>query len=74
MINIFREEGKYFNTSNPGIGTISSITPLKINYNDFVLNRENLKVNKDISLEIGNEVFLYPTENEQTYIVICVVI
>lgn len=76
ILNIMQEQGKKYNPPSICLGEISSINPLAIKTGDLELDNEDLLVSTTVSAnpKQGDLVALLPTENRQTYIVLCKVV
>lgn len=62
LINIFRDEGKYYNHSDLMVGVVKSLAPLQIVIGDLPLNRNRLYVDRilegyteKVNMNINNE-------------------
>lgn len=78
IINMMRDEGKHHNEVPPAVGSVLSVSPLKILFRGMSLDDEDLDINKCLmahegySFETGSKVLILPTDNN--FIVLCEVI
>lgn len=68
-----QEQGKKYNPPSICLGEIISVSPLVIRTGDLELDNEDLLLSTTVSdnPKQGDLVALLPTENRQTYIVLC---
>lgn len=71
-----QEQGRKYNPPSVCLGEIASINPITIKTGDLELDNEDLLISITIkdNPQQGDLVALLPTENRQTYIVLCKVI
>lgn len=48
LLEIIREEGKYYNDEQLKLGEVKSVNPLKVAYGDMFFSGEDLKVSEDL--------------------------
>jgi len=58
----------------PSITLGKAINSTTIQVGELQLSKDNLLINKDITLNNGDTVVVYPMSNEQIYIVLCKVV
>jgi Protein of unknown function (DUF2577) len=74
MLKLIREEGSVFNPPTILIGDVVSTSPLVIRIDELEIDKDNILINKDLVLANGDEVAILPTDDRQTFIVICKVV
>ena len=82
LLNIMQEKGKKYNTPALYIGKVIQPQTLKIKIGELVLEQDDMLIssalidsnNRSNNLKQGDLLALMPTENRQTYIVLCKVV
>ena len=82
LIKAMREEGSAFNPPSLNIGeVISPLGDLKIKVNGLLLDKTDLLISEDlvhsskfIDLKKGDKVLVFPTEDNQTHIIVSKVV
>ena len=75
LISIFRRDADERAGSPSTVGTVLSVSPLRISMSGITLEPAQLFKNPEISnLEKGNTVLLVPLENRQRFLMVCKVV
>jgi hypothetical protein len=69
-----REEGAKNNNPLPQLATVVSTNPIAISIGNVVLDKDNLYINSDLVVEIGDTILLTPTPDQFMYVVVCKVV
>lgn len=78
LLDFMRDQGKHYNLVPPAVGSVLSVSPLRILFGGVSLDDEDLDVNKSLvthegyTFKTGSRVLILPTDNE--FIVLCEVI
>ncbi len=71
ILQIMKKQGT---EKAPSITLGKAINSTTIQVGELQLSKDNLLINKDITLNNGDTVVVYPMSNEQIYIVLCKVV
>ncbi|HGG0416531.1 TPA: hypothetical protein ACJFE8_001294 [Clostridium sporogenes] len=71
ILQIMKKQGT---AKAPSITLGKAINSTTIQVGELQLSKDNLLINKDITLNNGDTVVVYPMSNEQIYIVLCKVV
>lgn len=55
-------------------GNIANLSPLSVTIGDIELTHDNLKINADLTLLVGDEVALFPSGDYAYYVILCKVV
>lgn len=75
LVQSIREDNKSFMPAYYRLGTVSSVSPLRIDVAGNIQDNDSLLMNASISsFDIGDQLLLIPIEDEQRYIIVCKVV
>ena len=75
LISIFRRDADERAGSPSMVGTVLSVSPLRVSMSGITLETAQLFRNPEIpNLEKGNTVLLIPLENRQRFLIVCKVV